>query len=538
MEIYGKRMHQTIAVCAAIFILFFLFFSYIFFFENISVTSYRDSHHCVEILQYTKEQLPDESAPAGTHTVYRWLLDTTQNSENCLCFYIPHHTAQVFIGEELVYRLDIGPANRIGKTVGSNWITLPIHLEDSGKEIRIILTPLFQSVQAITPQFYIGSHSSIILKVLQQDLPLLFISFLCILLGLFIILIQLYFTLRANARAWNLFFLGAFSINLGFWKISNLKVSPILFPANPMVLSYITVGCLYLCSILLLLFLMTQFTHKTRSFLLQLATLFCFVSVVMLVLQVLGIADIQQTMFVSHILLVISISTLPATLILQKLGKSADNIHSFGKYFSILGLGIMLDLITYYLDKGTSNIIFTLIAFILYALVVFMANILVATRKAYVDSSTGLSNKALWLELMQDTGTPSPGTGILLMDLNGLKRINDSYGHDAGDQVIFQFSNILRNTFPTNSVICRWGGDEFSILATHVNRERLEDCITAAVHACMDYNASNAKGPYIYFAVGYALSDEYPGLSRQELMSVADSRMYLNKKAWYSEQHL
>lgn len=84
--------------------------------------------------------------------------------------------------------------------------------------------------------------------------------------------------------------------------------------------------------------------------------------------------------------------------------------------------------------------------FIIYMLIVFLNTVQNTTRKAYTDSRTGLVNRTRWNELMNnDNSIPEP-YAILMMDLNGLKQMNDTLGHEAGDQMIFQLSNILRNT--------------------------------------------------------------------------------------------
>lgn len=533
MSHHTNLKRRAIGLCAAVSVLFLVFFVYIRCFENVSVYHKNDSHSYTQVTDYTVEYIEDDTAPAGGHVVYRWILQSPQNSENCLCFYISHHYVQVYLGDELVYSLEAAQTNRIGQTISSNWVTLPVHMEDTGKEVRVVLTPLFKSVADKQVDFLLGSHSSIVLSVLEQELPLLLISFLCISLGAFIILVQLYFTLRAHSQVWNLFFLGSFSVILGIWKVTDLKCAPILFPQNPMVLGYISIGSLYLSSIALLLFLTTHFSERNKNRLFGLAIAYGVISFLVLLLQVLGIADLRETLIISHLLLLMTICTLPVAALLKRFGVPPESVNHSWWLFLILAVGILLDMILYYITGSTSNVIFALCSFVVYALVVFMSNTLTATRKAYLDSNTGLSNKSRWTELMNDTTSSIEGIGIVVMDLNGLKRINDTYGHEAGDQVIFQFSNILRNTFPSNSVICRWGGDEFAVLTTGTSQKKLDACIDAITHATQEYNAA-VEGAHIHFAAGYALSADYPGLTRNELMSVADSKMYLNKKMWYA----
>lgn len=99
----------------------------------------------------------------------------------------------------------------------------------------------------------------------------------------------------------------------------------------------------------------------------------------------------------------------------------------------------------------------------------------------------------------------------------------------------FHFSNILRNTLPSSSVICRWGGDEFAGIMTGIHRDTAAGYITALYQAADEYNRT-CSTPSISFAAGYALSTEHPGRSRKELLQIADDRIYQNKQAWYTKQ--
>ena len=154
---------------------------------------------------------------------------------------------------------------------------------------------------------------------------------------------------------------------------------------------------------------------------------------------------------------------------------------------------------------------------------------------AHTDSRTGLENRTRWNELMNGDIALTEPYGILVIDLNGLKQVNDTLGHDAGDQMIFRLADILRRTLPRRSVICRWGGDEFAVLLTGMNREQLDQQSYKIVSAVEKYNAEHPELP-IYFAVGAVLSSEHPGMSKSELFQLADEEMYRNKQEWYAQR--
>ena len=129
------------------------------------------------------------------------------------------------------------------------------------------------------------------------------------------------------------------------------------------------------------------------------------------------------------------------------------------------------------------------------------------------------------------------GCGILVLDLNGLKTVNDTYGHEAGDRMILAFADILRNALPFSSMICRWGGDEFTVLLQRVDREKMDHSMEAIFQTAEEYNNAGPEVE-IHFAMGGVHSEEYPDINRAELFRLADRRMYENKQRWYAERQL
>jgi diguanylate cyclase (GGDEF)-like protein len=119
---------------------------------------------------------------------------------------------------------------------------------------------------------------------------------------------------------------------------------------------------------------------------------------------------------------------------------------------------------------------------------------------------------------------------LTFIDLDGLKGINDTLGHEEGDRALIDAANVLRQTFRESDVIARLGGDEFAVLsidATDMNPEDLSKRLQENI------NAGNAKEtrPYrLAMSWGTVVYDPGYPLSLDELMSSADERMYAQKK--------
>lgn len=90
---------------------------------------------------------------------------------------------------------------------------------------------------------------------------------------------------------------------------------------------------------------------------------------------------------------------------------------------------------------------------------------------ADTDSLTGILNRRAFLKQFGDACREkrrSRGHGIALIDLDHFKRVNDAYGHNAGDKVLIQFCRILRMVFRSNDLIARFWGEEFCIFASDI----------------------------------------------------------------------
>ena len=114
---------------------------------------------------------------------------------------------------------------------------------------------------------------------------------------------------------------------------------------------------------------------------------------------------------------------------------------------------------------------------------------------------------------------------VIFADLNGLKRVNDTEGHTAGDEMIKEAAAILQEVFDDGEVY-RAGGDEFMILVCGITPEEVERRL-----ALVSKKASATKN--VSLSAGVSLSSEEPNILKA--MRTADTRMYADKEAYYAE---
>lgn len=156
----------------------------------------------------------------------------------------------------------------------------------------------------------------------------------------------------------------------------------------------------------------------------------------------------------------------------------------------------------------------------------------VLSYTAYLDKHTGLPNKSKCEELLNAPEELDLSTACIMFDLNNLKKINDAMGHQAGDDMIKGFAQLLRKAAPPSEFVGRYGGDEFIIILTEVTPGEVDAFLEKLGRMTADYNRSGTQfRPVIplSYAAGYGHSAQVPHSNMADLLKMADANMYTDK---------
>jgi diguanylate cyclase (GGDEF)-like protein len=150
------------------------------------------------------------------------------------------------------------------------------------------------------------------------------------------------------------------------------------------------------------------------------------------------------------------------------------------------------------------------------------------------DEMTGLHNRRGFLMLAEQHARMAQREGvpfaIVFLDLNGLKTINDTLGHDAGDQSIRSAAKVLRATFRDSDIISRLGGDEFVALLVNTD-PATHDAIGARLRqGLIAHNVHEVPAHHLSLSIGISFFDPERPLPIAELMVEADRLMYAEKR--------
>lgn len=151
-------------------------------------------------------------------------------------------------------------------------------------------------------------------------------------------------------------------------------------------------------------------------------------------------------------------------------------------------------------------------------------------KQAYTDQLTGRGNRYLFLSVLDKLIKKGNKFAVCFMDLDGFKQINDTMGHDAGDELLVHLARTFDEKLPSNAVAYRLGGDEFSIVIQNIKTTR-------DITKVLDYMKKQLEEPImiqgtsisLQYSLGISVFPE-DAKTKTELIMYADDAMYYIKE--------
>jgi diguanylate cyclase (GGDEF)-like protein len=150
------------------------------------------------------------------------------------------------------------------------------------------------------------------------------------------------------------------------------------------------------------------------------------------------------------------------------------------------------------------------------------------------DVMTGLFNRSYFEELTSNISLAGRyPVSVIILDVDGLKYINDVYGHAAGDELIQTTAKVIGSCFRSEDIVARIGGDEFAVLLPSTDDKTAQIAINR-LHAAFEANNNQSKKFLISCSIGGATGER--DLKLPQLISSADNQMYAEKKCKYQSK--
>lgn len=470
--------------------------------------------------------------------------------------HIIHCATKVYVDKELIYEFGTAPEER-GRFIGygTRFISLPTG--SSGKKMMIEMTVTennaFSSFSA--PELYY--RDSIFQSFYQKLAVPLGVSITLVIVGLCITIVTFLLFFKSVSME-KLFCIGVFSITIGCWSICSYNLD-YLFTTSLLVKSYLEYFSLYILLLPLLLYFREDVVQRNRIWEKIVFSILICVNVLLLIVASVGQAlnKIHLPEFVptAQILMGLTALFLGYIIVCDMLDRRSHKVLVTGLVI-LLVLAVRdlvaFNVVKYFASTGSESDYESYVAigalFFVVALLVDFINQMrkqsyINARKqfleqiAYTDVLTNLYTRRKWEELLVQLDEKNAMYTIFQFDLNGLKYVNDTFGHEAGDKLIMRFSEILKSVFDSGELICRMGGDEFAVAVSEILDYNPAEKISRLDELVRQSNEEE-KTTQISVSTGYARSVEYDSPVAAEVYKEADRRMYEAKEKYYKTSGL
>jgi diguanylate cyclase (GGDEF)-like protein len=157
-----------------------------------------------------------------------------------------------------------------------------------------------------------------------------------------------------------------------------------------------------------------------------------------------------------------------------------------------------------------------------------------------VDELTGLLNRRGFLarasRRLRRASQEQRAASLFCLDVDGMRTINDKLGHAAGDQALQEAGGLLQRFFRESDLLARLGGDEFAVLALDITEAQQADVFERLTREIALFNARPARAFRLALSTGAASYHAAQSPLVEELLAVADARLYAQKRARKSRQ--
>ena len=481
--------------------------------------------------------------------------------------YTTHSAIKVYLDDEVIYTYGqrLYDENKL-LGYGEHFVSMPYGANSKWLTVEMTVSEdnVFNGVKAMK----LLDGNSAMVKDLSGKRVNLSIAMFLIVFGVIIMVLSM-LMLRRAVNFVQTFCIALFSFLIGCWTLCNNDLIE-YFTTDLLMKSYLEYYSLYISPLPLTYYFRDKIDVRSNPKWLKVyfwgiiaAEIVYIASAV--ILQEANLVHLPQILVGSHILMILTIVLILMISVIDiKVRKQRPTVVMIG--FLIAIAIVIVELIRFNIEKYitgfTKNAYSSDTCFAVLIIVISMlldygnktskslyenAQRAVLEQMAYMDELTGLGNRRMCekklTELEEKEMSSDSVYAIVSLDLNFLKRTNDTYGHKKGDELIKSFSDVLSNVFSLYGTVTRTGGDEFVVILDDITEEKVKRLLAQMLEQMEEKNKS-ASDVILSTAYGYAMKGEIP--SKQEkteeiklkvvdigpraVYRIADDRMYENKR--------
>ncbi len=457
---------------------------------------------------------------------------------------------KILINDSVIYETDVYTSRFYNRSPGNLWNIAKFHMQDSGALVEMQVYMVYDT-NAVTVDFTLfGDKTDIILTLCREKLLGITVSLLMVIIGLVLIAIDLMPAYSQTRKNHGMIWLGLYSTLIGIWSLIETNVMQ-FFVSDMRILQMVDNMIMIVDSMPLLLYLDCEY----RIFKNWVMRAFCYVNAVYIlasvVLQFTGIMDLHDvlagamlTLVVSCIMLLIWVGAKLQDMICKHQPILNYVIQLSG--LCSLWFSALFEMLRYSKADHMDRAEYLRVGMLIFVICLAVSSQLetyrllenglkfdIISSLAYSDGLTGLGNRTAYLEQIESYASGEAGIsqlGIVFLDVNNLKKVNDNQGHEKGDELITAASKIIADSFGKNGKSYRIGGDEFCVLMTGISlQEKYEQGLMEFQRLIKEANRVKGRTYEIQIANGFSVCDTITKEKIEEAIMAADSAMYANK---------
>lgn len=462
--------------------------------------------------------------------------------------YLVHCATRVYVDDEVIYEYGFEQYEK-KKLLGYGMQIVPLPYEYAGKTLTIYMKFAEKNATTNMQVPVICDGTKYIRNLCMEKRNVLAVNLFLVVFGIVLFLLSIPFSLM-NSRFKNLACIGGFSTLMSVWSICSSDLF-LVFTYSLDKKTYIEFLTLYCCTIPLLIYFWDEMHNRKHNWITKIyyivlgaqTAFFVFACIA----QFFSIISFAQLLVIQHGLFLLFGFFLMSICVNDFIAKNFQHIWIFAGTTILLIIGLA-DIIRYNWEKyfiseqgyryinitfyGTLFfIVFQSIDFFLsvHDELVTVAHSEVLERMAYTDELTGIYNRRKCEEVLDEMDHQKQACGIFYFDLNNLKQINDTYGHEKGDELIKCFATSLQEAFENRGVVCRMGGDEFIAIISNPKGNDSKHFSKKIMERLNENQKQLQIDVKISTAIGYASTNFQKKHGIKETMRKADARLYKNK---------
>lgn len=485
--------------------------------------------------------IPD---PVGSTVVFSRKLDGSAINDKGLCFVTHNIVFSVYVDDLCIYEFDPQLGGFYGKSYGNyiHTVTLPVFSDTRTLTIRG--TVLISGATTGFENMVLQNSGAYVKAIAQENMWKFSICLLTFAFGAILFFLGFVENLRRGG-ATEMVYLGVITMMLSLWTNSSTLLLQI-FTGNSATLRIIDYTVLCLLPVPILIFV-ASFTNNRKNKLLH---FFIALSIANFLFQAtcvpLGLFDYTDLMLADHLTLVLGLLLITWLIIKAIRNNMIDRSQ---RTYLISALGAiaftgMADMARYYLFRSPDSYFITRIGLIIFVAILtvyefrqFVTGLMkiqeneLMQRLAMEDMMTGMYNRTAFVYYEKELLSRQEGKCLFIhLDVNYLKRVNDTYGHAEGDRHIIAAANAIKNSFGEHGKCFRVGGDEFFVVIEGEGcQESYADALPKFKALQSEYN--NSENPPVPLCIAHGTAEyDCADCSPEEAERLADSRMYEDKK--------